>query len=60
MTYFSLLPFKGVCLGTSGLYISCFNKINSPITYSFSVALFPCYSPVIFISRWVVSMFFIL
>jgi hypothetical protein len=58
-TYFSLLPFfffcfsflvsidspRGFCLGTSGLYVSCFNQIN-PLSLLLTHSLSPCSSNV--------------
>jgi hypothetical protein len=73
-TYFTLLSFIlfKVCidslrefhLGTSSLYILCFNHINLPIAYSFSITmlalLFNAYSAFCYIICWVDSVLFIL
>jgi hypothetical protein len=32
---------RGLYMGTSGLYILCFNQINHSITYSFSITVLP-------------------
>jgi hypothetical protein len=55
------------CPVTLGLYTSCFNQINPPVTYSFSITLLPYYSTaynvvhyIKFLYRWVVWIFFIL
>jgi hypothetical protein len=56
----------GFHLGLSDMYISCFNQINHPVTYSFFITLFPYYSTgysalhcIVFICRWNASIFFI-
>jgi hypothetical protein len=36
----------GFCLCISSMYTLCFNQINSPITYSFSITMLPHYSTV--------------
>jgi hypothetical protein len=57
----SILIYK-VCIGTSRLYISCFDQINPFSPHSFSIAMLPLYSTachtvhcIIFTQTWVVS-----
>jgi hypothetical protein len=56
---------RGFHLGTSGLYVLCFNKINSPHYLPFVYHHAPdvyqlTVHYVIFICGWIISIFFIL